>query len=218
MASNSSPAFPRLNPVDRRGRHIDPVVLAAAEEIFPRALEHGLKLLGDPARVADALEEVAATVSRLLTRQAAPGDPAPIRNLQGYVFRALIRRVNRLKRKEPVLLGINAMSQPFLTHRWSDPSRQFDMKILVDECLAQCDFTTRDMFWRRAQGFTWKEIGKVHGLSSHAAEVRFLHAVRGVRARLTNGRRSSPVHDGGRPDEELKPAVQANAEKPTTPI
>jgi hypothetical protein len=59
MAADDPYAFFRLNPVDRFGRSIAPAVLAAAEEIFPRAVEHGLKLLGDPAVVTDVLEEVA---------------------------------------------------------------------------------------------------------------------------------------------------------------
>ncbi len=60
MAANGSPLVSGLNPVDRLGRNIDPEVLAAAEEIFPRALEHGLKSLGDSAVIANVLEEVAA--------------------------------------------------------------------------------------------------------------------------------------------------------------
>jgi DNA-directed RNA polymerase specialized sigma24 family protein len=192
MAANGSPLIPRLNPVDRLGRNIDPEVLAAAEEIFPRALDHGLKLLGDSAVIANVLEEVAAAVSRVVSRTKTPsGDAVPIKNLPGYVFRAFVRHVNRLRRKQLVLVSSNGDGQAS-TPRWTDPSQDFEMKILVDECLAQCDFVAQDMFWRRVQGFSWAEIGKVHGLSGHAAEVRFRHALRRAQARLGNGRRRLP--------------------------
>jgi len=42
-AEGSSRSLVRLNAVDRRGRKIEPAVLAAAEEIYPKALDHGLK-------------------------------------------------------------------------------------------------------------------------------------------------------------------------------
>jgi hypothetical protein len=57
----------------------------------------------------------------------------------------------------------------------ADPVRQLEMKILVEECLAQFDFVERDMCWRRLEGFVWDEIGPVHGLSGYA-ETSFLFA------------------------------------------
>jgi DNA-directed RNA polymerase specialized sigma24 family protein len=189
MASGASPSSSRLNSVDRHGRQIDPAVLAAAEAVFPRALEHGVNLLGDPAVVANTLEEVAATVSRLFARRSVSGEAPPIRNLAGYVFRAFLRHLNRLKRKELVVLDA-AIAGQTLAQRSADPSRQLEMKILVDECLAQFDFTARDMCSRRLAGFAWDEIGKIHGLSGHAAEVRFRRAVRRIKAKLAKGKKS----------------------------
>lgn len=196
MAANGSPVF-RLNRIDRRGRNIDSTVHAAAEDIFPRALEHGLKLLGDAAVVANVLEEVAAAVSRVVRADAElNGEAISIKNLPGYVFRAFVRHVNRLKRKELVLVGSNGDGQVHLP-RWADPSHDFETRILVDQCLAQCDVVTQDMFWRRVQGFSWNDIGKIHGLTAHAAEVRFRHALRRAQARLGNGRKSLPCETRG---------------------
>ena len=197
MAANGSPHSFRLNAVDRHGRNIDPTVLAAAEEVFPRALDHGLKLLGDAALIANALEEVAAVVSRVVARTvAARSDPVQIKNLPGYIFRAFVRHVNRLKRKQLVLVSLDGDGQS--APHWADPSLQFEMKILVDECLAQCDFVAQDMFWRRVQGFSWADIGKIHGLTAHAAEVRFRHALQRAHVRLTSGRRQLETGDSAR--------------------
>ncbi len=204
MAANGSPHSFRLNAVDRHGRNIDPAVLAAAEEVSPRALDHGLKVIGDAAVIANALEEVAAVVSRVVARSvAARGDPAPIKNLPGYIFRAFVRHVNRLKRRQLVLVASDGDGQASAP-RWADPSREFEMKILVDECLAQCDFVAQDMFWRRVQGFSWSDIGKIHGLTAHAAEVRFRHALQRAHARLTTGRRQLESDDSARRDRRAK--------------
>jgi DNA-directed RNA polymerase specialized sigma24 family protein len=183
MAAEGSRSVFRLNAVDRHGRKIEPAVLAAAEGIYSRALEHGLRLLGDPAVVTTALEEVAATVSRVIKTKDPPGDPEQVRDLRAYMFRAFLRYVNHLKRKE---LTVVALSEARKTSEpsWADPSREFENKILLDEFLAQCDFVAQDMAWRRMQGFSWDEVGKVHGLSAHAAEARFSHALQQARERL----------------------------------
>lgn len=182
MAAQGSRGIFRLNPVDRLGRKIDDTVFAAAEAIFPRAFEHGLKLLGDPAIVMTALEEVAATVSRAVAAKDPPGEPVAIRDMPGYLFRAFLRHINRLKRKQLALVSLSEVSQ--IPPVWADPSRELELKILADECLGQCDPVAQDMFWRRMQGFSWEEIGKVYDESAHAAEARFSAAMRRARARL----------------------------------
>jgi hypothetical protein len=215
MASGASPSSFRLNSVDRHGRQIDPAVLAAAEAVFPRALEHGVNLLGDSAVVANTLEEVAATVSQLIARRDPPGEPAPIRNLPGYVFRAFVRQVKRLKNKELAVLDA-AIAGQALAQRLANPARQLEMKILMDECLAQFDFMERDMCWRRLEGFTWGEIGPVHGLSGHAAEVRFRNAVRAVKATLARSSKPLPRATETAQNVESKPATESDDEKRTT--
>jgi DNA-directed RNA polymerase specialized sigma24 family protein len=183
MATKSSPAPYRLNSVDQHGRQIDPAVLVAAEEIFPRALDYSLNVLGDSAVVANMLEEVAATVSRLIKTKDPPGDHEPIHDIRAYLFRAFLRHVNHLKRRQLTAVSVSEarkLSEP----RWADPSREFENKILLDKFLGQCDFVVRDMAWRRMQGFSWQEVGKFHGLSAHAAEARFSYALRQVCQRL----------------------------------
>jgi hypothetical protein len=215
MASDSSPAFFRLNSVDRLGRKISPAVLIAAEEVFSRAIEHGLKMSCDPAVVANVLEEVAADVSRRLDDNNGNGDRAPIKNVPGYVFHAFVRHLNRLISKELVLVR-EADSRQVTSSTRTDPSSQIETKILLQECLGHFDFVTRDMFWRCVQGFTWEDIGKIHGLSGHAAEVRFRRAVKTAQARITNERRSLPCRTDR--NEQLKPAMPNDAKKQTTGI
>jgi len=70
------------------------------------------------------------------------------------------------------------------SHNSTDPEAELELKILVDELLTRCDPVTRDMFYRRIQGFSWKEIGLSYSISGHAAESRFNQALHKVGARL----------------------------------
>jgi len=207
----------RLNSVDRRGRRIDPKALAAAEAVFERALNHGIDRLGDPAVVANTLEEIAATVSKQLAVREAAAEAAPIRNLPGYIFRAYARQVNRLKRKELALLNAAAAGQA-LAQRSADPSHQLEMQILLNEYLARFDFEEKDMCWRRLEGDTWGEIGKVHGISAHTAEVTLLNAVRRVKAELAKIKRKKLLLPTTRTDqnEGVKLAMRTDVKKKAT--
>jgi DNA-directed RNA polymerase specialized sigma24 family protein len=64
------------------------------------------------------------------------------------------------------------------------PQPSLDLKILVDELLTRSDSMTRDMFYRRVQGFSWQEIGISHGISGHAAEKHFNQSIHKIRQKL----------------------------------
>ncbi len=172
----------RISPVDRLGRRISPVVLDAAEQIGRRAIQHAEKLLIDPAVATSLLEQAAATVSRALEtrRRRIQSD---VRDLRSYLFRAFLRRINRIKKRQLILDGaVHALSVD--SHNSTDPRASLELKILVDELLTRCDPVTRDMFYRRIRGFSWKEIGSFYGVSGHAAESRFSQALRRIAEKL----------------------------------
>ena len=166
----------RISPIDPLGRTIEPAVLNAAEEIGQRAVRYAERLVGDPALATNLLEESAAAVSRVLRSQQGHNN---IHDLRAYLFRAFIRRVNRLSRRQ--LAVADRTPTP---SRSSSVSGDLESQILVGELLTRCDPVTRDMFCRRSQGFSWKEIGKVYGISAHAAESRFSQTLQKVRRRL----------------------------------
>jgi DNA-directed RNA polymerase specialized sigma24 family protein len=168
--------------VDRLGRTISPLVLDAAEEIGRRAIQHAEKLLIDPAVAAGLLEEAAATVSRALAASR-PCRQADVQDLPSYLFRAFIRRVDKFKKRQ--LTQVDGIPVPTVrSGNLTDPLVDIDMKILVDELLARCDAVTRDMFYRRIQGFSWKEIGRYYGISEDSAKARFSQAVRRIAEKL----------------------------------
>src|SRR2546427_8360193 len=110
----------RVSPMDQRGRPISPLVLSAAEEVSRRAIHHAEKLLVDPAVAANLLEEAAATVSRAL--KAKNTHERPVQDLESYLFRAFLRRLNRTKKRQS--LSADAVDlDAFLSRMTSDPRR-----------------------------------------------------------------------------------------------
>lgn len=175
-----NPSAVHVNPVDRLGRRIDPAVLNVAEVIGKRALRHAEKLLIDPAVAINLLEEAAATVSRAMSTKAIT--ERPIRDINSYLFRAFLRRINKEHRRQGILFG--SLRIHALDANGIDPRRSLENKILINEFLMQCGTTTPDMVWRHLAGFSWKEIGRLYGISSHAAESRVNQALQKARKRL----------------------------------
>src|SRR5437016_9273799 len=134
----------RVSPVDRLGRRITPVVLDAAERIGRRAIEHAEKLLIDPAVAAGLLEEAAATVSRALASKK-NCTQVNIRDLPSYLFRAFIRRVDKIKKRQLALVGDLAVPI-FGSGNSTDPQASVELKMLVYELLARCGAMTREIF------------------------------------------------------------------------
>lgn len=177
MTAGESGSYERvqLNPADRFGREIDPAVLKAAEQLGQRVFGYGERMVGDPAVVADLLEESGAAVSRILRRN--QESPTAIRDLHAYLFRVFIRRVNRILRRRPELGNSDlALSVDFRA--------SLENKLIIDEFLRSCDPITREMLYRRIEGFSWKEIGKIYGISAHATESRCGQAFQRVRKKL----------------------------------
>jgi len=170
-----------VSPVDPHGRPISPLVLTAAEEVSRRAIHYAERLQVDPAVAASLLEEAAATVSRSL--RANHVHERPVRDLESYLFRAFLRRLNRAKKRQS-LLAETAVISPFLSRMSSDPRKTLEMKIFIDEFLMQCDPAMRDVLCRRIEGWSWKEIGWAYRTSSHAMESKFSQAVQRVRKKL----------------------------------
>src|SRR5258708_10897944 len=130
---NTRPLF--LSSVDHLGRRIAPEVLEVAQRIGPRSVLHGEKVLGDPALVLTLFEEVAATVTLAIETKVLRGEP-PIKDLDGYLYRAFMHRVHDEERRGPKVLYVCGID-------WRGPPRRTDLtqienKPLLDEILGKC--------------------------------------------------------------------------------
>lgn len=170
----------RVSPMDQRGRPISPLVLIAAEEVSRRAVRHAERLRIDPAVAANLLEEAAATVSRAIHRNNANG--RPVRDLESYLFRAFLRLLNRVKKRQSLIAEALEL-EAFLSQLW-DSRRALERKIFVDELLIKCDPVMRDVLCRRLGGYSWKEVARAYRISTHAAESKFSQVFQKVKKRL----------------------------------
>lgn len=170
-----------LNSLDRFGRQIAPAVLSVAMELGPRALAYAQNLIGDPALAISYFEEAAASVSAAIEQKESSGAPA-VRNVAAYLFRTFIRMVDAAKRKEAIL-G-KSLLEYGETQTFSSKESRTETTVLLNEVMGTCDRVSREVVVLRLEGFSWKEIGKHFGISSHAAEARFSKALDHARKML----------------------------------
>jgi len=167
-----------LNSVDRLGRTVEPPILSVAQEIASQAVSHGEKLLGDPALALALFEEAAATVSKAVGEKLASGKPG-IRNMRSYLFRVYLRRIG-IEKKASLSLD-QATDELWERHAERTHQRDIERRILLKEVLESCDTLTREIFYLRLEGCSWKEIERRSGIPLNAASLRFSKALRRLR-------------------------------------
>ncbi len=184
MRSERARGSPRplvVSSVDHLGRQIAPEVLEAAQRIGSRCVRHGEKILGDPALVVTLLEEAAAKVTLAIEQRALRGKP-PIDDLDGYLYRAFMNRVNDEERRNPTPQNLG-------DREWKIPVPFSDLtaierKLLLEELLEGQDLLTLDIIVWHYSGQKWREIGAACGISATAARLRFRKAMMQIRRRL----------------------------------
>jgi len=167
-----------LNSVDRLGRTVEPSVLSVAQDIASQAVSHGEKLLGDPALALTLFEEAAATVSKTAAEKLASGKPG-IRDIRSYLFRVYLRRIGVEKRA--TLSLDQPTEEQWQRHAQRTDQRDIERQILLKEVLESCDTLSREIFYLRLEGCSWKEIEKRSGIPVNAASLRFSKALRRLR-------------------------------------
>jgi DNA-directed RNA polymerase specialized sigma24 family protein len=169
-----------LNSVDRLGRTIDPLVLAVAHEIGPRAVAYGERLLGDAALIMNLFEESAGAVSEALKRK--PKDASPVHDLSAYLYRTFLRKVS-LVRDRRLRLEKSLQNKAVTQSHVRQPLKA-EISLLFDEVMSSYDKVTKQIVYRRLEGFSWKEIATEFGIETHAAETRYSRALAQARMLL----------------------------------
>lgn len=175
-----SPPF-LLNSVDRLGRPISPAVLSVAQEYAPQALSYAEKFLGDPAVALNLFEEAAAAVSEAVKTKELSGQ-ASIRDLRAYLSQTFLHRMSQERRKE---VELSRGAKRF--EEWNRATREAtdpETALLLGEVIAAYDKVTQEIVLSRMEGFSWEEIGARHGISAHAARIRFSKALQRARKML----------------------------------
>jgi len=168
--------------VDHFGRPIGPAVFRIAQEIAPRAVSYGDRVLGDSAVAMTLFEEVAASVSRTLGEDI---DSSPhVREMRRYLFRSYLRRISTARRTEPCLV---CASEHFRESSLTLAEvRKIETAVVLREVLDRCEGMTRAILQRRLEGCTWKQIEQEFGISANAAALRLRRAIRNLRTASTD--------------------------------
>src|SRR6267154_2804279 len=174
-----------LSSVDRLGRTIDPLILAIAHKIGPRAVGYAERLLGDGALALDLLEEAAAAVTEALKRKTTAGSGA-VRDLERYLFRTYLRKVGLVRGKQARL--DRSLRAKVAKQSARASLAEAEISLLFDEVMATYDKGTQQIVYRRLEGYSWKEIGAEFGITTHAAEARYSRALAQSREFLRLGR------------------------------
>lgn len=170
-----------ISPVDRRGRAIDPVVLAVAYEVGPRVVAYADRLLVDTALAMDLFEVSAGAVTQALKRR--PQDAQPVLDLASYLSKTYLRKVGLIRKRRKRLE--KAIENQARIESSARKSLEAEVAVLCDQVMATYDKVVRQMAYRHYEGFSWKEIGAEFGIDPHVAEARYSRAL--AHARLLLG-------------------------------
>lgn len=158
----------------------DPVkkdLAEAAAEDGASLMEYARRHSIDPAEAQNLVEDL---VEDLASKQQGVPESKRIKKPRPYLFTAFVRAVNKLCDKEARVKRL-AVAELERLGAIDDWSRQQDQRILIGEIISMMDPATRRTYWRRSEGYAWKEIAQRQGVSVNAAMAAYergLHAVR----------------------------------------
>ena len=167
------------------GREFHPEVVKAAQAVLPRVLAYGQQ---DPTAAVELLAKVSSQVSISVFRQGLiPLDRngEPIQDLQQYVLRSFFKKANHpyvTSAQRSEITGIEDSQQcsdSGTGQQRTEESAQFW------ELFDRLEPKMQTIFeWREFFGYPWQLVGKLIGMSGHAAEVYYTRGIERFRKEL----------------------------------
>jgi hypothetical protein len=164
-----------LHSVDHLGRQISPPVLEIAQQLARDAVGRAEKFSVDPALALTLLEQVAASVTRVIREKELLGEP-PIEDLRRYLFRSFMHQLEKENRRKPEIVTLGDID-------WSQTAPEpglntIERGVFGEELLRACGKVNADIVLRRQfGGQSWPEIAAAHGITATAARLRFRRAI-----------------------------------------
>lgn len=184
-------AWPTLaEPYDDEFGAVDPMVFEAAGRVWPQAEHYARRVLRDGSAGFPLMMRAVATVSRV---RADPG--AGVRYLDAYLLTTYRRFVLAEASKES---GRKDLLSAHAAHAadWFESTHGFDgvdRRVLIRQLTHRMDPWTRRVFALLLQGYSFDDIGRLHGRSPQGARNRFRDSLRRLRRQIE--RRGAPdVH------------------------
>lgn len=172
---------------ERTGRELRPDVRQAGHKVWQWVCAKAQELLGDPNDAAELLETSIKTVSRYLDSKGVAPHSA---DFAGLVAMVSYRSVLRLAKKRRIKLIVPAsnLAEVLRAPDWRDAA---DRRLLVEELARELDPEARGLLRLRINGFDWKDIGRMVGLSPEAVRRKFWRDVRKAQLKLMIAGRQS---------------------------
>ena len=170
---------------DGSGAEAETDLLDAARRNWGRMLAYARRYEQDSSVAADILEAVLLATSKARKKHQRLGKP--IRNLDGYLYVAYVRRFNRYLGKQPNLIYVGTIQDlddvVGIQPRTKPPTIEDD---LFARELLQCmnERARRTCFLRWNVGYSWRETAKILRTTANSAQVLFNKAVGKARARI----------------------------------
>jgi RNA polymerase sigma factor (sigma-70 family) len=159
-------------------------VLRAAEQVLPRILAYSNVKLDDgidAAMVRDLVVDAAMNAKR----------EGPVRDYQQYLFKSFVRKAVRVLRRASKM---EYRDPEDLASIASDPAfvEKLDRKIQLEEAIALMDDKTREIYALETQGYKFKEIGSILGMSEDAVRKHYKRGVERVKRLTQEGPKNEP--------------------------
>lgn len=165
---------------ERSGRELRPDVRQAGHKVWQWVCAKAEELLGDPNDAAEVLEASVKTASRYLDTKGVALHSADHAGLVAVIsYRSLLRLATKRRVK---LIGFSSnLAEALRAPDWRD---EVDRRLFIEELGRELDSGTRGLLRLRINGFDWKEIGRMIGVSPEAVRRKFWRDVRKAHVRL----------------------------------
>lgn len=167
------------------GREFHPELVKAAQVVLPRVLAYGQQ---DPTAAVELLANVCSQVSISVFRQGLiPLDRngEPIQDLQQYVLRSFFKKANHPYVTSAQRCEISGMEDTQQSSDSGAGQQKTEDHAQFWELFDRLEPKMQTIFqWREYCGYRWRLVGKLVGMSGHAAEVYYTRGIERFRKEL----------------------------------
>jgi len=181
---------------------IETDLLDAARRNWPRVLSYAQRYQQDSSVAADLLETALLATSRV--KRARQKSGKPIRNLDAYVYIAFVRKFKRYLARQPKIQFVGSLQDvdTLSDIRRSKGPPAVEHDLLAKELLQHMSHRTRQTFYLRTNGYSWKEIARFLKTTANSAQVLFNKEIGKLRSRIRIRKERGPgTRPGGEVDE-----------------
>jgi DNA-directed RNA polymerase specialized sigma24 family protein len=178
---------------DKSGSVFRKSVVQAALKNWDRLLQYAKRERIDASVAAEFVESILKSMSTGRAHRAED----KVRNLGSYIYARFTRRIKRQAAKERRIEYVGALRELELykaAQDWDWPLRLENL-IQAKEAILYMDADTRRTYLRRTQGYSWKSIARLQGMSVNSAIKSYTRGLANVRERMLSERGGSESGD-----------------------